>query len=58
MQKNSCAVVGPPRIVGDKLHMDTEPHGPVVVRAIGPHDTWRVWPAGVTAGEAIQAGMV
>ena len=55
---HSCSVVGPPRIVDGELHVDTDPHGPLVVRAIGPEDTWLVWPAGITAWEAIQAGMV
>ena len=49
---HSCAVVRTPRIVGDRLHLHTDPHGPVVVRALTPADTWPVFPANVTAWEA------
>jgi hypothetical protein len=56
---HSCEVVGEPRIVDDQLHLVTDPHGPVVVRAIGPGDTWSVHgPAGsMTAWEAVQRGL-
>jgi hypothetical protein len=54
---HGCAVIGMPRIVGDQLRLDTDPHGPVVVRAIGPSDTWLVFPANCTAWEAHQQGL-
>jgi hypothetical protein len=54
---HSCAVVGRPRIVDDRLHLDTDPHGPVVVRAIGPEDDWPVFPVGVSTWEAVQQGL-
>jgi hypothetical protein len=53
---HSCGVIGDPQVVWEELHLDTERHGAVVVRRVGPEDTWRVWPAGVTAWEAIQDG--
>lgn len=55
---HSCAVVGDPRVVGDQMHLDTDAHGPVVVRAIGPGDTWLVFPASCTAWEAVQQGLL
>lgn len=39
------------------LLVDTEEHGRLVLRAIGPEDTWEVWPAGCTAWEAHQRGL-
>ncbi len=55
---HACEVVGEPQVVGAALHLETDPHGTVVVRRVGPEDTWMVWPAGVTAWEAAQAGLI
>lgn len=44
------------RMVGDSLHVPTVDHGLVVVRPIGPQDTWPVFPANLTAWEAAQQG--
>ncbi len=54
---HSCAVVGAPRVIGDELHLEADPHGPMVVRAIGPGDTWRVFPSGLTAWKAVRRGL-
>gem|GEM_PF-4907763 len=44
-------------MVGDALHVPTEGHGLVVVRTIGPDDTWPVSPGNLTAWEAAQQGL-
>ncbi len=47
---------GPLEMVGDALRAPTVEHGLVVVRPIGPQDTWPVFPANLTAWEAAQQG--
>jgi hypothetical protein len=44
-------------LVGDALQVPTPDHRLVVVRPIGPQDTWKVFPANVTAWEAVQQGI-
>jgi hypothetical protein len=48
---------GPLAMVGDALHVPTDDHGIVIIRPIGPEDTWTVFPANVTAWEAVQRGL-
>jgi hypothetical protein len=45
---------GPLDMVGDALRVPTQDHGTIVLRPIGPGDTWPVFPGNLTAWEAIQ----
>ena len=47
-------ISGPVELVGDALHIPTAEHGVVVLRPIGPEDTWPVFPGNLTAWEAVQ----
>ena len=47
-------ISGPLDMDGDALHVPTEDHGVVVLRPIGPPDTWPVFPGNLTAWEASQ----
>ena len=49
-------ITGPIRVDGEALYVPTD-LGPLVLRPISPADTWRVYPANVTAWEAHQQGL-
>ncbi len=54
-----CELTGPPVVDGDRLLLDTVPHGQVVLRPVAPTDTWLVFgDAGtMTAWEAVERGL-
>lgn len=45
---------GPLTLVGDALHVPIAERGLLVLRPIGPEDTWPVVPRNLTAWEAVQ----
>ena len=49
-------ISGPPTMVGDTLQVPTADHGVLVLRPIGPEDTWPVFPGNLTAWEAVRQG--
>lgn len=50
-------LTGPPVVDGDRLVVTTAEHGQLVLRPIGPGDTWLVFPANCSAWEAYRQGL-
>jgi hypothetical protein len=51
-------LTGPPLCVASALHVPTQELGTVVLRPIGPADTWKVFPANLSAWEAYRRGLL
>lgn len=55
-----CELTGPPVVEGDRLLLDTVPHGQLVLRPVAPTDTWLVHGevGSMTAWEASCRGLL